>query len=111
MLILPLQCKGKLNWRRGGVLRAAPFIVFMAIRTSAMSADLELACLGTYSEARPNALEVPVSFVISITIASKDVVISSDDVPNLGSMGLAHAILTRADPTTFVFETKERSRA
>src|SRR4051794_13536274 len=90
-------------------MRAAAFVAFMVTCTGAMSADLELACLGTYSEARPNAQEIAISFAISITIGSKDVVVSSDDVPNLGSMGLAYATLTRADRTSFVFETKERS--
>jgi hypothetical protein len=77
-------------------MRAAAFVAFMATCTGAMSADLELACLGTYYEVRPNAHHVPTWFVISITIDSKDLVISSDDVPDHGSMGLAHATLARA---------------
>ena len=85
------------------------FVALMATYTGAMSADLELACSGTYSEARPNAREVPISFVISISIERKEVTISSDDIPNLGLMGVAHAVLTRADRTSFVFETSERS--
>jgi hypothetical protein len=75
-----------------------------------MSADLELVCSGTYSEARPNAREVPVSFEVSISVERKQVTISSSGVPNLGLMGVAHAVLTRADRTEFVFETSEKSK-